>query len=79
MPKETESSPPESRELRTSGNSLLATGLGIAAIGVAGAAIGVVCVVAAPALAGAGVIQRLRSWRKGVAEREGIDDLASQP
>lgn len=53
-------------ELKLQGTTFLATGAGVAAIGLAGAALGAVCplcVIAAPAVAGFGLVQRLRAWR----------------
>lgn len=61
------------RDLKATGNSYLATGAGVAAIGVVGAAIGVACpfcVVAAPALAGLGIVQRVRAWRQEAADKK---------
>lgn len=54
-------------ELKVQGTTFLATGAGVAAIGLAGAALGAVCplcVVAAPAVAGFGLVQRLRAWHR---------------
>lgn len=54
----------ESDRVDGAGNSLLAYGLTVGAVGLAGAAVGAVCplcVVAAPALLGLGVAQKLRA------------------
>ena len=54
-------------QARKDGNAFLASGLGIGAFGVAsGVLLGAVCpvcVVATPALIGAGVYKRVRAWR----------------
>jgi uncharacterized membrane protein YebE (DUF533 family) len=58
-------------------NSLLATGAGVAALGVAGAALGAVCplcVVAAPALVGAGVYKRWQARREQAAAAQGAPE-----
>ncbi|MGE0328159.1 MAG: hypothetical protein AB7K71_25690 [Polyangiaceae bacterium] len=63
-------------QARKDGNAFLASGLGIGAFGVAsGVLLGAVCpvcVVATPALIGAGVYKRVRAWRleKQQAERD---------
>ncbi len=52
-----------SRRASTSGTDLLTIGLGVGAMGLAGAVLGAVCplcVVATPALLGAGALQKLR-------------------
>ena len=57
----------EANQARKDGNAFLASGVGIGAFGVvSGALLGAVCpvcVVATPALIGAGVYKRLRAWR----------------
>lgn len=53
-------------DLRVQGTTWLVTGAGVAVAGLAGAALGAVCplcVIAAPAAAGFGFVQRFRAWR----------------
>lgn len=53
--------------LKLQGTTFLATGAGVAVIGLAGVAVGAVCplcVIAAPAVAGLGLVQRLRAWHR---------------
>jgi hypothetical protein len=54
----------QSRRVASQGGDLLKMGLSVGAIGLAGAALGAVCplcVVATPALLGAGAVQKLRA------------------
>lgn len=68
-------------ELRSEGNDLLATGLGIGAFGMASAlllgAACPLCVVAAPALVGAGLVQRWRSKHASPAAPDAADEQAA--
>jgi hypothetical protein len=63
----------DAKTLREDGNALLGAGLGVAAIGALGGlvagAVCPVCIVATPALIGAGVVQRVRAARRSALRK----------
>lgn len=69
--------------LRQDSNTLLGAGVGIGAIGALGALVGgavcPVCIVATPALIGAGVVQRVRSARSKRARDASAQVIEQRP
>jgi len=65
------------RTLREDSNSLLGAGLGLGAFGAAGGlllgAVCPVCIVATPALIGAGVVQRIRAARLSASRKHSAE------